>query len=97
MPQIIVTWHTRRDDKVCPICQALEGQTFILEGQEPQLIYNGVVVWTISQGSDAHGNHSNSCRCTLDFDFNFDDLLEPVKRLHDRFCSGEKLEEPTQI
>ena len=68
MPSITITWKTRRDIVVCPICKALEGYKWTFTTPEPlptQLTGNGQVVWNIGQGSRAHGHEKFNCRCSL--------------------------------
>ena len=100
MPKLLVKWIHSHDPHVCDVCRELgdSGYVWTLEsGQEIELVYKGKTVWTIGQGSDAHGAHDGSCRCTLDFDFDFSDLIAPVKRLHDRFCGGEQVGEVPKL
>lgn len=74
------------DNRVCPICASLEGYQWIFEtgkdiGLPTELIANGIVVWNISQGSEAHGKHSGTCRCGIDHQFNLSDLVQKAQNL----------------
>jgi hypothetical protein len=93
MPSVSVTWHTQHDDRVCPICQAIDGYTWVFtEGVPDSLIHPTYgEVWNIYIGSLAHEHqlHKGSkyglisnCRCTLEPKFDLKDLLEKTRVLH---------------
>jgi hypothetical protein len=74
------------DQRVCPICMALEGYTWVFETGKDQL--NGDLihpdfglVWNVQSGSEAHGHHSGTCRCHMEPQFDFSDLTERAQRL----------------
>ena len=72
MPSVTFEWTThpeRSKTGVCPICKALHGHTWTFTTPEPfpdKLIANGMVVWSMGQGSRAHGHQRFNCHCTLD-------------------------------
>ena len=74
-----------KDDRVCPVCQALEGFTWTFEAGKNQLggslnhpTYG--VVWDITSGSQAHG-HRGNCRCNITHVIDIGSLLERVKAI----------------
>ena len=86
MPTLSLTWVTVHDERVCPICAALEGYTWVFEvgvGQLPsELVHPEFgVVWTVGLGSEAHGSHEGSCRCGLLYKFDFSDLVARTQHL----------------
>jgi len=88
-----------KDDRVCPVCQALEGYTWIFEVGTNQLdgrldhpTYG--TVWDIANGSQAHG-HEGNCRCNISYIVEIHDLLNRVKTIRDKLLEivpvpGEK-------
>jgi len=87
MPTILITWHSMKDERVCPICQRLDGFTWSFTTGQNDL--NGVlehpdygIVWTINGGSTAHG-HRGNCRCSITYELILDDLVEMVAKLRD--------------
>ena len=89
MPALTLIWVTLHDERVCPICAALEGftWTFLLGlGQLPgELVHPEFgVVWTVGLGSGAHGNHAGTCRCSMLYMLDFSDLFVRTQHLLDR-------------
>jgi hypothetical protein len=85
MPSVSLTWHTMHDDRVCPICQSLEGKTweFTPETGVPTILENnGRIVWDENSGSAAHG-HQGNCRCHLTAGSNLQDLIAMARKLRD--------------
>ena len=99
MPSLIVKWRTMHDEKVCPVCDDLErsGYTWVLStGHELVLSHPEYGdVWNIQVGSEAHGSHDGSCRCELDFDFDYTDLVEVITKLRDKLL-GKNQEQPIE-
>lgn len=93
MPSVSITWHTQHDDRVCPICQAIDGYTWTFEGAVPNSLVHPTYgeIWNIVTGSLAHeqaqfGKKSgllSTCRCGIEPHFDLKDLLESVKKLRD--------------
>lgn len=56
MPSVSITWHTQGDDKVCPICRALNNYTWTFTGKVPSSLNHHTYgeVWNIHLGSLAH-------------------------------------------
>lgn len=84
MPTISVTWVSMHDDRVCLICQALDGYIWTFtDGVPDELVHPEFgVVWTVTEGSMAHGHPQQFCRCTIDSQIEMSDLLARVQRLH---------------
>jgi hypothetical protein len=70
------------DNKVCPICKELDGYTWTFEAGK-DVMTDGLFhpkygfVWSLSQGSNAHGYHNrgNNCRCSWTSDIDMEDIL----------------------
>jgi hypothetical protein len=76
-----------QDDRVCPVCRQLEGYTWVFEVGAGEL--NGILthpqigeVWTLDQGSRAHG-HKGNCRCSITYLVDVKTILERVKAIRD--------------
>jgi hypothetical protein len=70
-----------KDDRVCPICQALEDYTWTFsEGVPTVLEHNGMVVWDETIGSAAHG-HKGNCRCHIHPQFDFSDIKARMQQI----------------
>ncbi len=74
------------DEKVCHICRALEGFTWTFqtgsgEGLPMEVVADGIVVWDIQQGSEAHGRHGLNCRCHITPEFDLSDLVVKAEKL----------------
>jgi len=94
MPTVKITWHTQQDDRVCPICKAIDGYTWIFDKEVPDSLVHPAFgeIWNITTGSLAHEHqqHKGSkygliskCRCHITPQFELKDLLEKVKKLRD--------------
>jgi hypothetical protein len=74
------------DDRVCPICQAINGYTwtFTDEPMPTVLIHPQFgAVWDITSGSEAHGHKDGSCRCHMEKIIELHDVLERAQKWHD--------------
>jgi hypothetical protein len=87
MPTILITWHSMKDERVCPICQRLDGFTWSFTTGQNDL--NGVLehpdlglVWTIEAGSGAHGDRGN-CRCWITYEILLEDTVQKIRELYD--------------
>ena len=90
MPSIKVTWRTSGDSNVCPICQAINGYTWIFKDQPmPDTLIHPVYgeVWNSALGSLAHehfsakqGGYPGFCRCHWDTDIDVTDLLKKTQK-----------------
>jgi hypothetical protein len=92
MPSVSITWHTQHDDRVCPICNAIDNYTWTFEGVVPNSLIHPVYgeIWNVVTGSLAHENKAlgktimfSQCRCGIEPHFDLKDLLESVKKLRD--------------
>ena len=87
VPSVTLTWETMQDDRVCPVCKALEGHQWMFqvgEGQLPtELTYGSITAWNISSGSQAHG-HKGNCRCSLKADLDLKDILLKLTAFYER-------------
>jgi len=77
-----------RDDRVCQVCQALDGYTWTFEvgyGDMTGVLNHPMygLVWTIGIGSGAHG-HGGGCRCHLTATYEIGDLIERAQQLKDK-------------
>jgi hypothetical protein len=85
MPIIIITWHTAHDDRVCKICNAIDGYNWIFvvgkDVMTDALIHPMYgIVWSMSQGSNAHARgygsgQLNNCRCQISYQLFVEDIL----------------------
>lgn len=92
MPSVSITWHTQKDDRVCPICQAIDGYTWTFDKVVPDSLMHPQhgEVWNIYVGSLAHEHQQHggskyglmsNCRCHIEPHFDLKDLLVKVKKL----------------
>lgn len=87
MAKLILTWRTAHDERVCPICQALEGYTWIFDTSQGDHLGNELVhpqfsvVWNLSSGSRAHGHVRFNCRCTIIPSFDMSDLRSRIEKI----------------
>jgi hypothetical protein len=85
MPSISITWHTVGDDRVCPICRAIDGYTWVFTAGKDIMtdaLYHPIygIVWSMEQGSNAHAHgylsgRQNNCRCRIEPRLNLEDIL----------------------
>jgi hypothetical protein len=72
-----LTWRTRKDAEVCPVCKELEGYTWILEAgpdsypnQFVHPVYGPVYdTRPAAEGSLIKEEKGHVCRCTLKHEF----------------------------
>jgi len=87
MPSIELTWHTQMDDRVCPICKALNNYVWkFVAGKDnfPNVLQvNGQNVWDVHQGSRAHGHEGFNCRCHISSEIFLSDLRERFEAKRD--------------
>lgn len=94
MPSVSITWHTQHDDRVCKICEAIDGYTWAFPDQVPDSLIHPQwgEVWNTTLGSLAHEHqyHKGSkyglisnCRCHIEPHFDLKDLVAKVKAFHD--------------
>jgi hypothetical protein len=70
-----------KDDRVCPICQQLEGYTWTFTDGVPTILeHKGMVVWDEASGSAAHG-HKGNCRCRIHSKFDFSDIKARMQQI----------------
>lgn len=86
MPSLSITWHTMKDERVCTVCQALEGYTWTFEcgkdSMDGTLFHPSFgVVWNMSEGSAAHGHDSGTCRCHITHDIHLADVIARLTRI----------------
>jgi hypothetical protein len=85
MPFTTITWHTAGDDRVCPICKAIDNYVWIFEAGK-DIMTDALfhpqygIVWSMEQGSNAHAHgylsgQTNNCRCTIEPHVDCEDIL----------------------
>jgi hypothetical protein len=101
MASLSIIWRTMGDNRVCPICAAIEGYTWTFETGAntglPQEISHPVygVVWNIYLGSEAHGKHNGTCRCHMEPHFDLSELIVKTQALYNALSAAvEGTEEP---
>jgi uncharacterized protein with gpF-like domain len=93
-----ITWHTQHDDRVCPICKAIDGYVWTFEGLVPNSLTHPVYgeVWNTSIGSLAHSHGTKSnCRCHIIPQFDLKDLADKIRELREKIeakCDGMETE-----
>ncbi len=80
MATLTITWHSTIDNKTCKVCRALNGYTWIFEaGKDEMLDYllhpTYGRVWSLSEGSHAHGHTNYNCRCFITSEIKAEDIL----------------------
>jgi hypothetical protein len=91
MPTVSITWRTAGDDRVCPICEAIDGYTWTFTGKVPNSLYHPAYgeVWNTVLGSLAHEHTQfgkkygllSNCRCHIEPTFDLKDLAVLVRKL----------------
>jgi hypothetical protein len=74
--EVSLTWHTKKDDNVCPICKAIDGYKWIFTSEVPDSLIHPVYgeVWNTQMGSLAHEHKLGkakygifpTCRCHVE-------------------------------
>lgn len=90
MPTVSITWHTQHDDRVCPVCNAIDGYTWTFEGDVPDSLIHPEhgEVWNTVLGSLAHEVHQfgnkhglfSTCRCHIEPKVDARDLIYLLQR-----------------
>lgn len=105
MVALTIVWHTQHDDRVCPICQAIDGYEFGPFTDVPDSLMHPAYgeVWNIQTGSLAHehqvhkGNKYgllSTCRCHTETKLvDLQDLLYLLQKKIDEM-TGELTEAP---
>lgn len=83
------------DNRVCPICEAIDGYTWTFEvgpgGMTNELVHPTFgIVWTTTMGSMAHGHKHGTCRCGITYELNLGDIISKLETLLKALESGEK-------
>jgi hypothetical protein len=103
MPSVSITWHTQHDDRVCPICAAIDGYTWTFEGEIPDSLFHPTYgeIWNNVLGSLAHEQEQfgkkygllSTCRCHTESKAEFTDLLFKLQKKIDEM-KGDLIEAP---
>lgn len=93
MPSITLIWFCIHDQRTCPVCLALHGYQWTFEtGKDtfPTELFHPQfgVVWNIAQGSEAHANHRETCRCGITYETDLSDLVTKTKQLLSKLQSA---------
>lgn len=96
MPTLSITWHIK-DAGACPVCKALNGYTWVFDTGKHELGDELVhpqfgVVWSLSQGSRAHGHERFNCRCHITYDIDLEDVRAKARVLAERIRQAAKNE-----
>lgn len=84
MSKLTIKWHTMLDERVCPICGPLEGETWDFETRVerfPNVLVGpgGQVVWDcIADEPRTHGAEIWNCRCKLTWNFDCSDIKNTI-------------------
>ena len=94
MASVTITWQTVGDDKVCPVCKALEGHQWTFpvgEGGIPNELTAEPVgtVWDVASGSQTHG-HKGNCRCSLQCDLDLHDILVKLEAFYEALVAAKE-------
>ncbi len=94
MTSITVTWHTMEDDRVCPICKALNNYTWIFEagtfkGSLEHPMFG--VVSTAEHGSTVQHSYGE-CRCRVSWEIDWTSTINVLTRIRDNIKAS--LENP---
>lgn len=88
MAVMTITWVTRDDAKVCPVCRSLHGVTWAFHTDRdpfPSVLHapgSGKAVWDCARDrSLAHGGTGLHCRCRLNIEFDVKDIQDAI---HDK-------------
>jgi hypothetical protein len=103
MPSISITWHTQHDDRVCPICNAIDGYTWTFTEAVPDSLIHPTYgeIWNKVTGSLAHEHKQfgkkygllSNCRCHTTAQIEIRDLLYLLQKKIDEL-KGEISEAP---
>ena len=101
MTSITLTWHTQMDNRVCPTCRLLNGNTWtFIVGKDTfptMLKFCGRPVWDIHQGSQAHGDNPYNCRCHITSKIDMSDIKTRMETLKEQLTQASMNEGETII
>jgi len=98
VPTTTLTWRIM-DNAACPICKAINGYTWVIDGPFPNELVHPVygLVWNVALGSEAHKHGQaavfgvkGACRCHMDITYDLSDLLLEARRLRDEVTLAMK-------
>ena len=100
MPSVNITWRIK-DAGACPICKEIDGWYWEFpagNGPIQELVHPEYgVVWTRSLGSNAHAKHKATCRCHLELEVDYGDILSKVEKLEAAVEAQYGVEEPPKL
>lgn len=101
---VIIKWHTKHDDRVCPICKAIDNYEFGPYTEVPNNLVHPTYgeVWNVTLGSLAHEHklHKGSkygllsdCRCSIEPQFDLKDLAKVIHQLRNDLMAAVEEEQ----
>src|SRR4030042_2560758 len=91
MPTLKVTWHTKKDQIVCPICRSLEGYTWTFDTRKNDKVRDVLkhpvhgAVWG-PQGSLIKEEHGK-CRCEIKTEIDWSDAVAKLAKIQDTLAA----------
>jgi hypothetical protein len=94
MVSVTLKWRSSHDNRVCPICEHIDGYEWVFQDKIPESLMHPVYgeIWNTAIGSLAHEHYQfgkqhgllSSCRCHVDpVEIKAPELLEKLQNLRD--------------
>ena len=84
MARFEITWHTKDDDNVCPVCRPLEGVAWVFDTEKdpfPRILSHPTqgIVWDCDIDEPrTHGDKPHHCRCKLSWRFDTGNVTKKI-------------------
>lgn len=91
MPTMKITWHTKKDLLVCPVCRSLEGYTWTFDTSKDDKMGDVLkhpvygAVWGL-QGSLIK-EEKGKCRCEIKHEVDLSDAAARLEKIRDRLAT----------